>query len=594
MQSDLLDFDDLLPLMEALEDTSDDGEPVTNLTAKPGLFSALLVANRGRILFKEDFGSEVKAELFQFFTDLLSEKLQTEPECDFRFSFDGTQYAAVGACLGNPNESILLGALSKPGESVRETGIRPISTTLLLMFAEVALGRTSRENELRTRVEHLTAEHEMLKASQSEAVASAIEERDKRLQQQRADLEQMEAMMEFAADGMMTITQTGVIESFNNAASRIFGYERAEVIGRDASFLAPGPNRKQHGPGLTELIRDGSSRKSAQRLRETLGKRKDGRIFPLEIGISEIPIDSGYILSAIFRDIEDRKKSESQLVQAQKMESIGQLAAGIAHEINTPTQFVGDNTRFLEDVFRDLTPLLSLCRRLCEIEAEEGTVPASVAKIVADIVALADEADLDYLVDEIPRAIDQSLEGIDRVARIVRSMKEFSHPSGEAQQAVDINRALESTATVCRNEWKYVADLQTDLDPDLPLITCIPGECNQVFLNLIINAAHAIGDTLAGRAEDKGLIKITSRHSGDWVEIRISDDGSGIPESFHSQIFDPFFTTKEVGRGTGQGLAIAHSVITEKHGGTIRFETNVGTGTTFIIRLPVSGRPIRG
>jgi signal transduction histidine kinase len=198
---------------------------------------------------------------------------------------------------------------------------------------------------------------------------------------------------------------------------------------------------------------------------------------------------------------------------------------------------------------------------------------------------------VEYLTAEIPNAIAQSLEGVERVAKIVRSMKDFSHPGGETKQAVDLNRALESTLTVCRNEWKYVAEAVTDFDPDLPLVTCLPGECNQVFLNLIINAAHAIGDKLAGRPDDKGAITIATRRDGDRAEIRIIDTGTGIPEKHHARIFDPFFTTKEVGRGTGQGLAIAHCVITEKHGGTIHFETEIGRGTTFVVRLPISGEP---
>ena len=271
--------------------------------------------------------------------------------------------------------------------------------------------------------------------------------------------------------------------------------------------------------------------------------------------------------------LREQEAARQQLLQAQKLESIGQLAAGIAHEINTPTQFIGDNLRFLADAFADLQSLWDAVGRL----------PAAAASIPETL-------DLPYLLEEVPRAIAQSLEGVERVANIVRSMKEFSHPGSDEMQPVDLNRALASTLTVCRNEWKYVADAVTDFDPQLPLVNCLPGACNQVFLNLIINAAHAIADKQRQGADDKGLIAIRTRSEGEWVEIRVSDTGTGISEQFRAKVFDPFFTTKEVGRGTGQGLAIARSVVVDKHGGTLTFETETGRGATFIVRLPVTSQ----
>ena len=177
------------------------------------------------------------------------------------------------------------------------------------------------------------------------------------------------------------------------------------------------------------------------------------------------------------------------------------------------------------------------------------------------------------------------------MAKIVRSMKEFSHPGGEEKQAVDFNRAVESTLTVSRNEWKYVAETITELDPDLPLVHCLPADCNQVILNLIVNAAHAIADKMEKEGGEKGTIAVGTRRDGEWIELRVTDTGTGIPEPIRPKIFDPFFTTKAVGRGTGQGLAIAHSIVTEKHGGMITFETETGRGTTFIVRLPIQGGP---
>jgi len=276
----------------------------------------------------------------------------------------------------------------------------------------------------------------------------------------------------------------------------------------------------------------------------------------------------------------DRHQMEIQLRQAQKLESIGQLAAGIAHEINTPTQFIGDNLRFMQDAFYDLLRLLGQFNLLLEAVREQSFAKSLTQEIEKTIegICLAD------LVKEIPQAATHALSGVHRVAKIVQAMKDFSHPGTESKMPVDLNRAIESTLTVCRNEWKYVAELETDFDPSLPLVSCLPGEFNQVILNIVVNAAHAIAEKTKGKT--KGAIRISTRNQGNKVEIRLSDTGTGIPEAARGRIFEPFFTTKEVGKGTGQGLAIARSVIVDKHHGEIAFETEVGQGTTFILRLP--------
>ena len=178
------------------------------------------------------------------------------------------------------------------------------------------------------------------------------------------------------------------------------------------------------------------------------------------------------------------------------------------------------------------------------------------------------------------------MEGLERIAKIVRAMKEFSHPSVE-KGATDINRAIESTITVARNEWKYVADMVTNFDPDLPPVPCLKGEFNQVILNILVNAAHAIADLSGSGSDVKGTITVSTRHDDQWVETRIADTGPGIPDEIRTKIFDHFFTTKEVGKGTGQGLSIAYNVVVNKHGGTISVDSTVGQGTCFIIRLPI-------
>ncbi len=285
-----------------------------------------------------------------------------------------------------------------------------------------------------------------------------------------------------------------------------------------------------------------------------------------------------FLWSAV--DVTEQRQLETQLMQSQKLESIGQLAAGIAHEINTPTQYVSDNVRFLQDAFQDLLRAWNSLERLV-LESGDG----SDAK--KRLLEIREEGDLDYLFDQIPSAVSQSLDGLQRVATIVRAMKEFSHPNSAEKSAVDLNRALESTINISRNEWKYVAELEADLDPSLPVVHCFAGELNQVFLNLIVNAAHAIAEVVGG-SDQKGRIAVATRNLGDgWVEVSVSDTGCGIPEPIRDKIFDPFFTTKPVGKGTGQGLSIAYNVVA-KHGGRIFFESEVGRGTTFRVQIPVA------
>ncbi len=279
----------------------------------------------------------------------------------------------------------------------------------------------------------------------------------------------------------------------------------------------------------------------------------------------------------------EEKSLQLQLVESQKLESIGRLAAGIAHEINTPAQYVGDNIEFLEQAFNDLEDVLKKYGEL-HATAEAGQVPPA---LLAELREAVSQADLEFLQGEIPRAIQQSREGIERVTSIVRAMKEFSHPGTEEKTPVDLNRAIESTVAVARNEWKYVADVELDLDADLPPVPCLPGELNQTVLNIVVNAAQAIGEFAGETPGEKGTISIRTRHEDECVEITIRDTGPGMPEDVRSKIFEPFFTTKEVGKGTGQGLAIARSVVVDKHGGTLECESEPRQGTTFRIRLPL-------
>ena len=194
--------------------------------------------------------------------------------------------------------------------------------------------------------------------------------------------------------------------------------------------------------------------------------------------------------------------------------------------------------------------------------------------------------DLEFLLEEVPSALEQSMEGLDRIATIVRAMKEFSHPGSVERTSTDLNRAIESTITVARNEWKYAAVVHTDFDPELPQVPVVPGDFNQVVLNLVVNAAHAVAARY-GEQGELGRIEVSTARDGDHVVVRVTDDGTGIEPELQARIFEPFFTTKEVGRGTGQGLALAHTVIADRHGGTLTVDSEPGVGSTFTVRLPL-------
>jgi PAS domain S-box-containing protein len=289
-------------------------------------------------------------------------------------------------------------------------------------------------------------------------------------------------------------------------------------------------------------------------------------------------------------EVTERHVLNTQLAHSQKLEAIGQLAAGIAHEINTPTQYVGDNIRFLKEAFEDVGRVLACSSRLLKA-CQLGEV---TPELIATVETASRETDIGYLEEEIPKAAAQSLKGIEQVSKIVRSMKEFAHPDQAHKTPADLNRAIESTVTVARSEWKYVADLVTEFDPEIPFVPVLLGEFNQVILNMIVNAAQAIGEKLGKQSKQKGTITIRTRKRDGWVEVLIEDTGTGIPPGIRQKIFDPFFTTKEVGKGTGQGLAIARSVIVGKHGGKISVETEVGRGTTFLVALPLQEAPSSG
>ena len=360
----------------------------------------------------------------------------------------------------------------------------------------------------------------------------------------------------------------------NEAAVQQYGYSRDEFLRMKTSDIRA-PEETQRLKRYLQGLPLGNTAGQWKHL------TKDGRSIDAEIHFHNLDYDGHKAHLAIALDVTERNRLEIELRQAQKLEAVGSLAAGIAHEINTPIQFVGDNLRFLRDASSDVSKILEKYRQLRDQAADGGVAPG-LAKEVAEAERAVDVL---YLLEEIPKAIGQSLDGVSRVATLVHAMKVFAHPDGKEKSATDINEALLSTLTVARNELKYVANVETELG-DLPLVNCNIGEVNQVFLNLLVNAAHAIGD-VKKETDEKGLIQVRTSREGNAVLISISDTGTGIPENIRDKIFDPFFTTKASGKGTGQGLAIARSVVVERHGGTLTFTSEMGKGTTFHVRLPL-------
>ncbi|WP_022660976.1 PAS domain S-box protein [Paucidesulfovibrio longus] len=345
-----------------------------------------------------------------------------------------------------------------------------------------------------------------------------------------------------------------IIEDVNERALELLGGDRADYRGKSSEVLAW--QTVLGKPVPPSRIMEPQSDKEYRLL------RSGGSVLPVALSVLASTIRGKPRMLLILFDLSERKNLERQLNLAQKLESVGQLAAGIAHEINTPIQYVSSNLSFLGEAFARIREDFEQAG--CELS------PLSLGDL-----------------EEIPGAVRDAQEGVSRVGSIVQAMRKFSHPGSEEQTPVDVNEAIRNTVTIARNEWKYHAEVIFDLDETLPSVLCVPGDFNQVVLNVLVNAAHAVAEKM-GVSGDKGEIRIKTSRVGAYVEIAVSDTGGGIPEENRDKIFDPFFTTKEVGKGTGQGLAITHAIV-ERHHGEIELRSEVGKGTTFLIRFPLEG-----
>lgn len=368
--------------------------------------------------------------------------------------------------------------------------------------------------------------------------------------------EKLRSILDTAADGIITINAINCfVYTFNPAATSIFGYKEHDIKGKSLELILP---------QIHQIIFDlKSSDKNHYKSINCMALKQDGTSIPIAVSIGKPNTKNNLIYTVIIQDLTEQKKLESQLIQSQKLKSIGQLSAGMAHEINTPTQFVLSNISFIAESFGKI-------------------------KDVIDEKKINDDDELKFLVSEIPVALRESQDGIDRISKIVLAMKHFSHPGDEIKTESDLNKLINSTVTVAQNEWKYNAEMNIEgLDKNLPYVSCLPNEINQVILNIIINASHSIHDCIQDKKYTRGLIKITTRFDSDWVFIDIFDNGKGMDKDTIDKIFDPFFTTKEVGKGTGQGLSLAHSVIVKKHSGRIKVESEFEEYTQFTLQIPL-------
>lgn len=466
----------------------------------------------------------------------------------------------------------------------------------------------------------VTTEYELEKA-----LRDANEELEARIRARTRDLAEREELLSRIFSGLraaMVIVRPGdcaVVEANTVARALLACGEATEKCADLYQQVTQGICPQPGETGLAPLLDQ-----------EHVLRRADGLNIPVRWSLLPVPWQGAPHLALVFFDATGQKTMERRLNQAQKLESIGQLAAGVAHEINTPIQYVGDNLRFLRGAFEDLLRPLTRCGALADADAGGGREPdtqpdrgadadengntagraagtapqsADAGELLAGLRDALAASDADFLAGEVPRAIEQALEGVERVAAIVLAMRKFSHPEATEKRPGDINQLVRDTVTVSRNEWKYVAEVEMRLAPDLPLIPCLPGDLAQVLLNVVVNAAHAIAEAGQKTGGDPGadtalppppgritITTLSTPGSGasapGHVEIRIADTGIGIPEELRDRVYDPFFTTKEVGKGTGQGLAIAHDIVVKKHGGAIDFISTPGQGTTFIITLP--------
>ncbi len=402
-----------------------------------------------------------------------------------------------------------------------------------------------------------------------------IEEKTRSLYLVQEELRDSAAFLGNVMDSMTSaviITDSGDgINSVGGATCRLTGYEEAALAGQPLSEVIVFDESSDE----EEVYEEGAPREGQ------LLTMAEGSIAVL-VTKSDLTDEDNEIIGRVYNatDVSQRKNLEVQLRHAQRLESIGQLAAGVAHEINTPIQFIGDSVRFLEDVFQDMIALYDSYQPLKASAEKHG----DQAELLEELSEQEEDVDLEFVREETPKALARTLDGVDRVAEIVKALKQFSHPGSDDMAPANVNDIIETTLTVSKNEYRYSADLELNLG-EVPDVVCNRGDLGQVFINLVVNAAHAIADHVQA-TDTRGTISVTSMPKDDGVLVTIGDTGGGIPVEIQDRVFEPFFTTKEPGKGTGQGLSLAHNMIEGKHGGRLTFTVEPGIGTTFDIWIP--------
>lgn len=421
--------------------------------------------------------------------------------------------------------------------------------------------------------------------AQANAERAAIEAANRAAEQ--AQIERLaiseQRLRDIAESASDWFWETDADDRLTMVSDRFFdvtGFSPDEILGTTRLQFAGSARSQEDAAKWVRYAKDIAARRNFRNLDYSLQTRA-GRLLHVRSSgkpfFGEDGVFKGY--RGTSADVTALVDAQREALQSSRLASVGQLAAGIAHEINTPIQYVGDNLRFFD------TSIQGVAEALKAVQEVVADTPEAKARVDAILEA----ADVPYLMEELPAAVRQSLDGVGHVAKIVRSMKEFSHPGSTAKVMTDLNRAIDSTLIVTTNEWKHTARIEKDLDPGLPQILCLPADVNQVLLNLIVNASHA----LEGR-DQQGVIRISTRALADAIEIRVADNGPGVPEALRERVFDPFFTTKPVGKGTGQGLAIAMDVVVNKHGGRLSVEETEGGGATFVVRLPKAAAEVEG
>lgn len=439
--------------------------------------------------------------------------------------------------------------------------------------------RLARERKARKQAEALLEEKSLELYRSNQELAGAVSAFE-------ASSSRLSAILDHSFAGTLVSDEQNHVIVINRAARVMFRQGEASIIGSSILSLFGDGEQARCEEAATSYIgtddEDGS-----EVWHQASGRRPDDTTFPLEFIVTNLDLSESRHRVWIFRDLTqqlaaeaERRALEEDLRQAQKLEALGTMAGGVAHEINTPIQYVGDNINYLRDGMGDAVAIL---RAYQDLAAHVGA-DSEAAKTLERVRRLESEADLDFLMDEIPEAISQASEGLERVSKIVQAVKQFAHPGSQDCQEFDANQAIESTIEVARGQWKYIAELETNLADNLPMLTGHLGEFNQIILNLIVNAAQAIEES--GK-DGGGLIQVRTMFDNHVLSVDISDNGCGIPKSIQDRIFEPFFTTKDVGKGTGQGLALCYLIMNQGFKGSVDVRSNEGKGATFSLHFPI-------